>query len=226
MVRLLLVLLALGAWEGVQADKENIVKLTKFNFDDNVKRGVWFVKFYAPWCTHCQRLAPIWEKLADEAVSMDWPVKIANVDCTVSKSICEKASIKAFPTLALIHEGAFKGKYRGEATISSFKSWLAEQGVLQDGSAPAAVQPAEAAAAPREEKVREERLREEEKAPTSASTTHSAALKAILQNVVARFPTESMITNMYFYFLVAMSGVVTFYVVAFHMLEEEKEKES
>ena len=32
-------------WTWVQ---ENIVKLNKFNFDDNVKHGVWFVKFYAP----------------------------------------------------------------------------------------------------------------------------------------------------------------------------------
>eukprot|EP00435_Cladocopium_sp_Y103_P027068 s1325_g6.t1 len=118
-------------FQGVKADKENIVKLTKFNFDDNVKRGAWFVKFYAPWCTHCQRLAPIWEKLADQAVSQDWPVKIADVDCTVSKTICEKANIKAFPTLALISEGKLKGKYSGEATASAFQTWLAEQGVLQ-----------------------------------------------------------------------------------------------
>ena len=95
--------------------EENIVKLTKFNFDENVKKGVWFVKFYAPWCTHCQRLAPIWEKLADQAVSQAWPLKVADVDCTVSKTICEKANIKAFPTLALISEGKLKSKYRGEA---------------------------------------------------------------------------------------------------------------
>ena len=41
-----------------KAMQDNIVKLTKFNFDDNVKRGAWFVKFYAPWCTHCQRRTP------------------------------------------------------------------------------------------------------------------------------------------------------------------------
>lgn len=34
----------------------------KVVFDDN--KDV-FVEFYAPWCGHCQRLAPIWETLAE-----------------------------------------------------------------------------------------------------------------------------------------------------------------
>lgn len=207
----------------VQADKDNIVKLNKFNFDHNVKNGVWFVKFYAPWCTHCQRLAPIWEKFADQAAAKAWPVKVADVDCTVSKPICEKANVKGIPTLALINEGVIKGKYRGDASVNSLQAWLVEQGVMQAGSGGApAVQPEAPSPSPSEKITEEARP-----GPTHGTTaTHGRALKAILQNAVTRFPTENIITNMYFYFLVTMFLVVVFYVMVFQMLEEEHEKDS
>lgn len=38
--------------------------LTEANFDKETKDGVWFVKFYAPWCGHCQKLAPVIDALA------------------------------------------------------------------------------------------------------------------------------------------------------------------
>lgn len=41
--------------------------LTESNFDRETKDGVWFVKFYAPWCGHCQRLAPVLDALAVDA---------------------------------------------------------------------------------------------------------------------------------------------------------------
>lgn len=34
-----------------------VVKLTAKDFN-KVKEGIWLVEFYAPWCGHCQSLAP------------------------------------------------------------------------------------------------------------------------------------------------------------------------
>jgi len=39
--------------------------------------GLHFIKFYAPWCSHCRKLAPTWKALAEYHKD--------NVDITVAK---------------------------------------------------------------------------------------------------------------------------------------------
>ena len=40
--------------------------LRKLRGSDTAGRLLLFVKFYAPWCSHCRRLAPIWEQLGQQ----------------------------------------------------------------------------------------------------------------------------------------------------------------
>ena len=58
-----------------------------------------FVKFYAPWCGHCKKLAPDWDKLTADFAGND-DVVIASVDCTAGgKELCEQSGVQGFPTL-------------------------------------------------------------------------------------------------------------------------------
>ncbi|KAJ5172627.1 hypothetical protein N7492_005220 [Penicillium capsulatum] len=68
----------------------------------------WFIKFYVPWCPHCQALAPNWLEMAKE---MKDTLNVGEVDCDVETRLCEDARVEAFPTIYF-----FRGGQRVEYT--------------------------------------------------------------------------------------------------------------
>lgn len=81
-----------------------MVELNEENFNKHVAEGKHFVKFYAPWCGHCQKLAPVWEKLA-QSLKNDDKISVSKIDCTQYRSICTQFDVKGFPTLLWIEDG-------------------------------------------------------------------------------------------------------------------------
>jgi thioredoxin-like negative regulator of GroEL len=58
-----------------------VVTLGDANFSQQVhdhSERSWFIKFYAPWCSHCKTLAPVWVELAK---TLQGKTNIAEVDC-------------------------------------------------------------------------------------------------------------------------------------------------
>ncbi|XP_077297082.1 thioredoxin domain-containing protein pretaporter [Arctopsyche grandis] len=98
-------------------------ELTEDTFHDHVAKGYHFVKFYAPWCGHCQRLAPTWEKLAETFVDSG-AVSIGKVDCTLYRDICTEFDVKGYPTLLWIEDGKRIEKYSGQRSHADFKAFI------------------------------------------------------------------------------------------------------
>ena len=66
--------------------KEEIVRkpvmvLNEGNFESVTSRGYTFVKFYAPWCGHCQMMEPDWEEVGEYVTNNP----IHGVDLTVAE---------------------------------------------------------------------------------------------------------------------------------------------
>jgi len=58
-----------------------------------------FVKFFAPWCGHCKKMKPSWDKLMSKYEDSD-SVLVADVDCIeAGKSLCDEVGVKGFPTI-------------------------------------------------------------------------------------------------------------------------------
>ncbi|CAI5745736.1 unnamed protein product [Peronospora destructor] len=98
--------LALAAFaltfHGTHADP---VALTEATFDQETSRGMWFIKFYAPWCGHCKKLAPLIDELSKTDSLSGTDVYVAKVDCTTEQSICERFSVGSYPTLKVVADG-------------------------------------------------------------------------------------------------------------------------
>uniref|UniRef100_A0A7S3PE37 protein disulfide-isomerase n=1 Tax=Aplanochytrium stocchinoi TaxID=215587 RepID=A0A7S3PE37_9STRA len=111
----------------VKAD--DVVELTESNFDDLVissgKNSL--VKFYAPWCGHCKKLAPVYEELAGEYKDSG-SVQIGHIDCTVHQGICTKYGVTGYPTLKYFKDGDSEGTaYQSGRDLVSLKKFVEDE---------------------------------------------------------------------------------------------------
>ncbi|WWD09691.1 protein disulfide-isomerase domain [Kwoniella europaea PYCC6329] len=84
-----------------------------------------FAEFYAPWCGHCQRLAPIWDTLA-EKYATNSNIVIAQMDAT-ENDIPPAAPFKVqgFPTLKFRAAGSSEFiDYNGDRSLDSLVEFV------------------------------------------------------------------------------------------------------
>lgn len=102
------------------------IELTPDTWDDATAGKTVFVKFFAPWCGHCKRMKPAWDKLMDEYAPSD-SVLVADVDCIGDgKPLCDKVGVKGFPTIKYGNPDALEDYKGGREleTIQDFASKL------------------------------------------------------------------------------------------------------
>ncbi|CAG8443958.1 145_t:CDS:10 [Funneliformis mosseae] len=97
-----------------------VVLLTAKNFDQLTSSGIWFIKFFAPWCGHCQKLAPVWEELGRE---LQYKVNVGKVDCTVDSGLCGRFKVQGYPTLKLLQNPDDIIEYKGSRQLNTLRDF-------------------------------------------------------------------------------------------------------
>ncbi|XP_034363205.1 protein disulfide-isomerase A2 isoform X2 [Arvicanthis niloticus] len=88
-----------------------------------------FVKFYAPWCSHCKEMAPAWEALAEKYRDRE-DIVIAELDATANE--LEAFSVHGYPTLKFFPAGPDRKiiEYKSTRDLETFSKFLDSGGNL------------------------------------------------------------------------------------------------
>lgn len=117
-----LVFLLVVALLSIQMVSADVVLMSEKNFNvilDSSELAL--VKFFAPWCGHCQKLAPEYEAAA---ISLKGKAVLGEVDCTKDQPLCEAHGISGFPTLLLFRYGELLSKFSGPRTTKGLVNFI------------------------------------------------------------------------------------------------------
>jgi len=93
-----------GQWDKLLADNNHVL-----------------ADFYAPWCGHCKKLNPEFDRAAENL--KDTGVKLVKVDATAEKDLASNHGIKGFPTLVWF-DGGKQAEYDGGRTADTITEWV------------------------------------------------------------------------------------------------------
>ncbi|XP_062197266.1 protein disulfide isomerase-like 1-1 [Phragmites australis] len=117
--------------EEAAAEEEAVLTLDAESFDEAVaKHPFMVVEFYAPWCGHCKKLAPEYEKAAQLLSKHDPPIVLAKVDANEDKNrpLATKYEIQGFPTLKIFrNQGKNIQEYKGPREAEGIVEYLKKQ---------------------------------------------------------------------------------------------------
>ncbi|KAJ8450298.1 hypothetical protein Cgig2_004755 [Carnegiea gigantea] len=126
---ILLLLASVASISGSDDSKEFVLTLDHSNFSDTIaKHDFIVVEFYAPWCGHCKKLAPEYEKAASILSSHDPPIVLAKLDANEdsNRELASKYAVRGFPTLKILRNGGksiqdYKGPRDAEGIVEYLK---------------------------------------------------------------------------------------------------------
>ena len=94
----------------VVADNIKIKTLTDQNFNQQIKKGVILVDFWASWCAPCKMMAPVLNDLAD---GLTGNKAVGKVDVEKQQLIASKFNIRSIPTMVLFKDGKEINRFVG-----------------------------------------------------------------------------------------------------------------
>lgn len=122
MIRPVVATVVAALFLSVASADDDVITGTKENFESLIaKDELTLVKFFAPWCGHCKKMAVDFKEAATE---LKGKAVLVDLDATVEKEIAEKYAIRGFPTLKLFSKGEVLSDYKGGRTKDALVKYI------------------------------------------------------------------------------------------------------
>jgi thioredoxin 2 len=79
------------------------------------------VDLWATWCGPCRMVSPALEQLAAERAGQ---LKLVKIDVDKSPATSQRFTVRAVPTLLLMHHGQVLARQSGAASVAVLRNWL------------------------------------------------------------------------------------------------------
>lgn len=83
-------------------ESERIITLTDKNFQNQIKKGLVMVDFWAEWCMPCKVMGPVLNELAEDS---NFKAVVAKLNVDHYQPVSQKFGIRGIPTLRLFKDG-------------------------------------------------------------------------------------------------------------------------
>ncbi|EAL48762.1 thioredoxin, putative [Entamoeba histolytica HM-1:IMSS-B] len=113
---------------GIEIEDIKPIHIITFTFENSteIAKEPTLVKFFVPWCGHCNSLKPIWENISRES-----KLRIGEVNCDKESRLCSIYSISHYPTIIYItkdqNNNEVREVYEGERTFKDLKTFIEQK---------------------------------------------------------------------------------------------------
>ncbi|KAH8333036.1 hypothetical protein KR074_000043 [Drosophila pseudoananassae] len=115
----------------------HVLELKARDFDESIRHGFFYIKFYLPDCPACQAVAQTWIKVA-EALKKKHNICVAELSCKDESDgaaeLCKELEVTKVPVFFWYENGASIKKFEGETTFENLYKFAREMNRFNDSS--------------------------------------------------------------------------------------------
>ncbi|KAH8244164.1 hypothetical protein KR026_001357 [Drosophila bipectinata] len=113
----------------------HVLELRAKDFDETIRHGFFYIKFYLPECTACQAVAQTWIKVA-EALKKKKNICVAELSCKSddASELCKELDVAKVPAFFWYENGSNIKQFGGEPTFENLHKFARDMNRFNDST--------------------------------------------------------------------------------------------